>query len=463
MLQDHPMVEEFESFLRDASRPGHAARNAKILRHLLAACSVCRDRLDAVGWTSDRLDRLVYLPGGTSRAESPGYRKVGYDYGQAFAKAEKAITDFLTVAPPSVIDPEALLEELDRTSHDLQIAQVEGEERFASPRLAQMLMERSHAARYADPEAMLHWAQVARSIATRCAPESLGSTAKLSDLRARAWSQYGNALRLVGRLRDAEEAMITAQGCLRTGTGDPALKAKLCEQIASLYSFQRRFDAAIETLTEAAEIYCQIGETHALARTLVQEANATLYGGEAERAVSLLNRAIPLIDHEVDPHLLLAACHNLVRCYIDLNRPEQALSLYSEARSLYREFDDSLILLRAGWQEGQLLRDLGHLRAAESALLRAQSGFMEQGLMYEVALVCLDLAALYVKLKAVEDLKQTVTATIPIFRALRVDREALASLLQLQQVADQEQQALELIRFLNARIEPLAKHGGVLK
>jgi hypothetical protein len=83
--------------------------------------------------------------------------------------------------------------------------------------------------------------------------------------------------------------------------------------------------------------------------------------------------------------------------------------------------------------------------------------------MYEVAVVCLDLAALYVKLKAIDDLKQTVAATVPIFRALRVDREALATLLQLQQVADKEQQAMELIRFLSARIEPLAKRKGDLK
>ena len=463
MLQDHPMVEEFESFLKEASRPGHAARNAKILRHLLAACTVCRDRLDAVGWTSGRLERLVYLPGGQLEAELAAAERGRYDYGKAFAKAEQAITDFLTIAPPPVVDPETLLEELDRAPRELQMVLAEGDERFLSPQLAQRLIDRSHAARYEDPETMLHWAQMARNIAGHCAPESLGGAAKLSDHRALAWAQYGNALRVAGRMRDAQEAMITSQGYLRTGTGDPALKAKLCEQVASLHTHQRRFDAAIEALNEAAEIYRQIGEIHALARTLVQEATATLYAGEAENAVTLLNRAIPLIDHELDPHLLLAACHNLVRCYIDLDRPEQALSIYSETRTLYREFNDSLILLKAGWQEGQILRDLGHLRAAESALLRAQSGFMEQGLMYEVALVCLDLAALYVKLKAVDDLKQTVTTTIPIFRALGVDREALASLLQLQQVADQEQQALELIRFLNARIEPLAKHGGVLK
>ena len=45
---------------------------------------------------------------------------------------------------------------------------------------------------------------------------------------------------------------------------------------------------------------------------------------------------------------------------------------------------------------------------------------------------------------------------IPVFHALRVKVETLAALLQLQQVADQEQQALELIRGLNARVEPLA-------
>jgi tetratricopeptide (TPR) repeat protein len=222
-------------------------------------------------------------------------------------------------------------------------------------------------------------------------------------------------------------------------------------------TFQRCFEEAIELTQEAGEIYRDLGETHLLASSLVNKAIASIYAGDPEKALRILNHAIPLIDDEEDPHLLLAACHNLVTCYVQLDRPEQALELYGEAKELFQEFQGALISLRTSWQEGTLLRDLGHVRAAEAVLVRARKGFVERSLAYEVAVVSLDLAAVYIKLGEVEKVRQTVAETVPIFRALRVNREALASLLQLQQVAHQDQRALEVIRVLNAHLEKLAK------
>ncbi len=462
MFQEHPTAADFEGFLLKASQPGNAARNALILRHLLASCRVCHDRLEAMGWSPGRLERLMYIPG-RQPAEEAGSalrERSIYNYDRAFAKAESVTQELLAPAPPPLLSVDQLLAELDGLPPEAQIALVEEEARFATPQLVQRLLDRSHSLRYEDLETMLHWTTLARVVASRSTADALGgSPSRLSHLRAKAWSHYGNALRLAGKLREAESALITAQRYLEAGNRDPALSASLQEHKASLYVYQRRFDEAIQALNHAAEVYQELGEAHAFARTLVQNAIAHSYGGNPETAVDLLNDAIPLIDHETDPHLLLAACHNLMRCYIDLEQPNRALAIYGETQDLYKEFGDSLILLRANWQEALLLRDLGHLHAAEEALLRARQGFMERNLMYEVAVVCLDLAALYVKLKSVEDLKETVTAALPIFRGLGVDREALASLLQLQQVAGQEQRAMELIRFLNARIEPLARHG----
>ena len=432
MSTDHSRVEDFEGFLRAPKAPGTVARNTRMVRHLLAGCNPCRENLST----------------------AVSNRAGGYDYGTAFAGAQSSLAAFLAQAPAPAESPEVLMAEIEAMPAEVQ-ARAVGESRYAHPAFVRHLIDASHGLRYQDVEGMLRLAQLARTAAESCGVEAAGNDKRLSDLRGQSWRQYGNALRILGRLPEAEEAFATAQRHLDAGTRDPILRARLSTQTASLRYFQRRFTEAVDLADEAGQIYSELGEKHSLASSMVQKAIASLYAGEAEDAVRILNQAIPLIDADGDPQLLLAACHNLVRCYIDLGRPEQALSIYSETRELYKRFDDPLIRLRAAWQEGQLLRDMGHLRAAESVLLQARQGFVERSLLYETALISLDLAAVYVRLQAEPELRQAVSETVPIFRALGVDREALASLLQLQQLSHQSRQALELIRFLNSRIEQL--------
>jgi tetratricopeptide (TPR) repeat protein len=198
---------------------------------------------------------------------------------------------------------------------------------------------------------------------------------------------------------------------------------------------QRRFDEALALIEKAERSLRGSGERHLSAIILVQKAIALLYSGEAESAADLFQRAIPLINRDEDPYVFLAAHHNLARCYIDLDRPEETLALFVEAKPLYEECKDPLILLRATWQEGQLLREIGHLRSAKAALLHARQGFTEQGLAYETALVSLDLADVYDKLGMTDELRRTIEEAMPIFRSMRLDREVLASLLRLRHTA----------------------------
>lgn len=459
MSSNHPTLEELAVLLESTSRLASQARNAQVIRHLLSDCAKCRERLRDVGWDYSRLERLFEPETDNAPTEESWVRRVTNedDYSRAFELAERAVSAFLS---PELRGPDSVAEvlaKLDALPKDEQIRRVGPGGPDIGLSTIEALIGRSHDARFQDAEEMLHLAHLARVAADACSLDGAGNDLRLADLRTRAWAQYANALRVSGKPREAAEAFATAQRYRREGTGDPMLRAWLLVKLAPLAIFQGRFSEAVEECEEAAEIYRELGESHLLANTMVQKAIATLYSGDAEGAIRILNRAIPLIDHEEDPQLLLAACHNLIHCYIDLGRPDQALQLYSETRGLYREFDEPLILLRAAWQEGLLLRDLGHHRAAETALLRARKGYMERTLAYEVALVSLDLATVYVKLGLVEELKRTVMTTVPIFHALHVSLETLAALLQLQQVAGQEQQALELIRTLSTRIEPLRR------
>jgi tetratricopeptide (TPR) repeat protein len=432
MSTDHSRVEDFEGFLRTPKAPGSALRNKSMVRHLLAGCEPCRENLDTA---------LV------NRAH-------GYDYSEAFAGAQRSLSAFLAKGPAPLESSDVLMARLTAMPAGDQVAAA-AENRYAHPDFIKHLIDASHGLRYQDPAGMLHLAQLARSAAEACTVEVAGNGQRLSDLRGQAWRQYGNALRVLGRLPESEEAFAAAQRLLDEGTRDPLLRAKLFTQVSSLRYFQRRFGEAVSSADEAARIFLELGERRSLASSRVQKAIATLYAGDAEDAVRILNQAIPLIDDAGDPHLLLAACHNLVRCYIDLGRPEQALSIYSETRELYKRFDDPIIRLRVAWQEGQLLRDMGHLRAAENVLLQTRRGFVDCNLLYEVALISLDLAAVYIRLQSEQKLRQTVAETVPIFHALGVGREALASLLQLQQLSNQSRQALELIRLLNSQLEQI--------
>jgi tetratricopeptide (TPR) repeat protein len=453
MLEVHPSAADFAGFLQGAGGPEHADRNLRILRHLLAECRTCKERLRSLGWPEHGFERLFFEGNGEDSEERPQ----GYSYDVAFHRAEAALEECLAPAPPPIVALDRLIEALLATPPAEREALVLSDTVFAVPQLVDWLIEKSHETRYADPADMLLCARIARTLACRCALDSVGSPARSEDLRARAWRQYANALRVAGQFRESEEAFKVAQHHLAEGTGDPLLEALQAEHLASLYTNQRRFPEAIRETEEAAAIYRELGESHALARVIVKEAIAFLYSGDPEGAVRRLNLAIPMIDQEEDPHLLLAACHNLVCCYVDLDRPECALALYLESRELYQEFSDPLIQLRYSWREGVILRDLGQLRGAETTLQHTRAGFLEKGLTVEAAEVSLDLAAVYVKLKAFEDLKETVSATAVIFRALGMDRDALASLLQLQQVAHEEHRALDLVRSLAAQLEAVAK------
>jgi tetratricopeptide (TPR) repeat protein len=450
MFKKHPTVKNFEEFLHSFSGLDNTKRNARIIRHLLANCTYCRQRLNGMGWGEKRLERLLRV---SSHERLVGAK--GYNYEEAFARAEYVLSVFLTPERSTERSSEELLTALEELSVNEQERRAR-EEAYSSPQLIKLLIARSHAARYEDPEGMLHLALLARLAAEGCRAEIAGTEQRLADLRARAWGHYGNSLRVCGRLPEAEKALVIANRLREVGTGDPRLRARLLEQNASLNTSQRHFGVAIRLADEAGQIYRNLGETHLLASSMVHKAIASLYAGDADGAASILNRSIPLIDHEADPHLLLGACHNLVICYIDLARPELALSLYYDAHELYKEFSDAIILLRTCWQEGRLLCDLGHLQAAEAALLQCRKGLLARDMTYDVALVSLDLTEVYVKLRRVQEVQQLVEETVPIFVALRVGREALALLLQLQQVADQERQALTLIRSLASRLERVA-------
>src|SRR5919206_3476936 len=211
MFFTHPKLEDLEGLLCGTSRSASPASKSLVVRHLLSDCPICRERLITLHRDSPRLAQLLRSegeePAGTAAMRSPD----AYDYGNAFSAAARAVFALLAPEDQGAGSPPDVLAELDALPADERVRRVSTGGPFANPALIDVLINRSHEARYRDADEMLHFATLARLAADRCSPADEGNGLRLADLQARAWGQYGNALRVSGKPREAEEAFATAQ------------------------------------------------------------------------------------------------------------------------------------------------------------------------------------------------------------------------------------------------------------
>ena len=252
----------------------------------------------------------------------------------------------------------------------------------------------------------------------------------VEDLRARVWGMLGNALRLLADHAGAQRAFDTANAHLRRGSQDPLERAMLLDLRASLRRDQRQLGSAARLWQRALDIFLELGERHRAGRALVSLSTAHNVAGRPEQAIELLYRALDLIDDRREPRVLLCARHDLIDDLADAGRFAEAERLFAETLPLYESLEqgEPAIRQRRQWVEAKILGGRGQLGRAEGLLAAARDGFLASGMVYDAALVTLDLAALYFQQGRHADLRRVAEEMLPTFSGLALHREALAAL-----------------------------------
>jgi len=120
--------------------------------------------------------------------------------------------------------------------------------------------------------------------------------------------------------------------------------------------------------------------------------------------------------------------------------------------------------LRVRWLEGLVAAGLGRTEEAVAALEEVRREFAARGIAFDTALVSLDLAVIYLGQGRTAEVKALAAEMVAIFRAQRVQQEALAAVLVFQKAADRERATIEQARRLagylrQAQHDPGAKLG----
>jgi tetratricopeptide (TPR) repeat protein len=359
------------------------------------------------------------------------------DYDAALARSARLIQTWQAVHDRERVEAQDLVAEILAHSSERQVLILGNQARFHTWGVYSRLLEQSWAQSLQNPPAAEHLARLALLVADRL-DASYYRTGPIEDLRARAWAYIGNSRRLRSDLSGAGLAFRTAAAHLRNGSGDPIERAILLDLEASLLRAERRFGRAMSLLKRAYVMFLAAGDRHRAGRALVSMEIIHHHTGSPDQGVPLLYQALDLIDPQQEPRLLLCVLHNLIDDLAEAGRAMEARRLFIKARSVYPRFPEAVTQIRRRWVAGKIACGLGQDAEGENLLLEARRGFLSEDTPYEVALVSLDLAALYAEQGRTAELRQLAVEMVPVFSSRQIHREALAALSYWKQAVEAE-------------------------
>jgi tetratricopeptide (TPR) repeat protein len=423
----------------------------QLFAHLLSGCPACRAKTDPLTRLLEGKDNAppTSLP---APAESAYEGVLGRLLSRARGVEERlrreraACGRFLAaVERPLRLSPEEILDRLE----------AEG----LSPRAGvEALLTLSHEERARNPQRMLGLALAARITVDNlpCSEHAaLYSPTEIADLQARTWGELANAYRVNERQPEAEQALIQAATARAAGSGDLMVLARLFDVEASLRTDQRRFGHSYRLLDLVYSLYQQVGETHLAGRALISKGAGFHYDGRYPEAVTLLRRALTLLDSDRDPQLLANGRQALLSSMAANGEFVEAAALLLQSGLRETFADEPLSLLKVRWLEGRIFAGLGKLGRAATVLGETRRAFLDADLDYEGALVGLELAGVLLQQSRFEEVETLAEEALETFEILDIGREALKAVGCLREACAAREATAALVRRVTLFLERL--------
>jgi transcriptional regulator with XRE-family HTH domain len=270
-----------------------------------------------------------------------------------------------------------------------------------------------------------------------------------------------NALRVATDFAGADAAFAQAWELWRTGAGaDPRgllPEWRLLDLEGSLRREQRRFSEAVELLDRA---LVTSGEgTLATARILMNKSYVLEQLGDFAGALNALEAAAPAIEATNEQRLLFGLLFNTAANLRHLQRYTEAAELLPRVRQMAVHLGE-LHQIRALWLTARVAAGLGRREEAEAAFQQVRRAFEDRDLPYEAALASLDLAVLWLEAGRTAEVRELAVEMEKVFKAKKINREALAAVILFGEAARREAATVELARRVIGEIETARRTGG---
>jgi len=330
-------------------------------------------------------------------------------------------------------------------------ADVAGTARFHDAGVVRMLTAQAAALRDSKPKFALELATAACLVARKLNSDEL--------LLAAATRERANALRFLGKFREAITALDEAESIFRR-MPDAMFDLAIVDYIRATVAiqFEERASEALELARSAIRTFREYGDQQRelAARLVESEAVGTVSGSSASAAAyeEVINLARGLGRDDILAH----AYHNAATAYVELSDLDKAERYYAEALARHDEQGNAVGKANCEWELARMLVVRGRLQRGANALDTARRRLLQLGLREEHALATLDWAGARLALNHPEGVAAACREIMVHYESEGATRNARLALAYVHEALRQGTATPQLIRQVRDYLTDLPRH-----
>jgi tetratricopeptide (TPR) repeat protein len=359
-----------------ALRPDAIDDRDAVEQHV-AACGDCRGTLDVI----EAFDSALHDPLPWEVAQSMPPRR----------EAPSALLDQARAIADADAQARELLLPLVESAIRFREARIDDDPRFHTLAVIRLLCKVANGTHERQPHFGLVLADSALSIADRLPDPVKGRSSWYSGT---AWKERANALRYLGRFKEAEEALDRAEEAFMSDDHVEPFDLAIVQYVrATVCAETERFDDTVELAREAASQFLIYGDQRRyLAARLVEGFGYYCVDRDRE-AAPIFESVITAARSAREMWILAGALSNAAACYTHLHLYGKAQEYYAEAVSVFTTLEVPTERARTLWAWAAMKVESGDYENGLFELELSLDRLKRHDLSNDASLATLDLAA----------------------------------------------------------------------
>jgi tetratricopeptide (TPR) repeat protein len=276
-------------------------------------------------------------------------------------------------------------------------------------------------------------------------------------LRGACWKEQANALRYLGRFKEALKALDRAEICFSHASASQFNLATVAYVRATVLCEIQRTEEALSLARSSADIFLAHGDVQRYAHARILEGGVHVEQRQYATARDTFMALIKPLRAAGDLPTLARVYSAIGHTLIQIGDTEAAGTYFLQAMLMFQESGNAIGKIKSRWGLGRLLVSSGKLEEGVVRLRETRAEFEAMMMRHDAGLVSLDLAEALLAMEEREEIPAICGALVEQFSSEGMNSNAMKALAYLREAVDDQSVTADIVRHVREYLEDLPR------